>query len=162
MIFWWTLGRSKKTKDLARTRFERVIEAVYDPAFFEKAGIPDTIDGRFQVVGMFVALEMKLSSDKKDNQALFDHFFMNCEMGLREMGIGDVGIPKKLHKMMKAFHGHAEAYYQALATNNWDQVITDNIFGTVDTPPNKAHIKTIADRAKNYMKDYVDDQEHAA
>lgn len=162
MIFWWTLGRSKKTKELARTRFEKAADTAYDPDFFKKAGIPDTIDGRFQILGLFVALELKKSDDKKDNQALFDHFFMNCEMAMREMGVGDVGIPKKLHKMMNAFHGHAKTYYDCMDTGDWDDVLTRNVFGNEDKKPTKAQLKTMINQANNYMKDNRYDEQHVA
>ncbi len=158
MIFWWTLGRSKKTKEVARARFERAADVAYDPVFFSKAGIPDDISGRFQILGLFVALELSKSTNKKDNQALFDHFFMNCEMAMREMGIGDIGIPKKLHKMMNAFHGHAQTYYKALEKDQWDDVLARNIFGLQDKKPTKAQLKTIIDQAKAYTKDERDDK----
>lgn len=128
MNFWWPYGIPKRIRDEAARLFERANTAARAPELYEAGGIADTLDGRFQALGLFVALSVAAESDKKLRQALFDKFFMTCEVSLREMGVGDLAVPYKLKTMMKAFHGHALAYQEALQTGQWDDPLSRNLY----------------------------------
>jgi cytochrome b pre-mRNA-processing protein 3 len=90
------------------------------PVFFESLGVPDTLDGRFDLVTLHTGLLVcRLSRDadpraKDLAQAVFDAMFADMDLNLREMGVGDLAVGKRVKKMWEAFHGRAQAYDQAL------------------------------------------------
>lgn len=152
MNFWWPSGANKKTKAEAQQRLDRIMAAARDPSLYADAGVPDTIDGRFQLLGLFAALDMMTIEDKTLRQTLYDKMFMTCEMSLREMGIGDLSVPKKLKAMFVAFNGHAKAYEACTKGEaDWGEVLRRNVYGTADTPPNDAQIEILINKIKSVM-----------
>lgn len=117
-----------------------VMGQVRRPEFYTRCGVPDTFDGRFDVMvlHLFLVMEplMPLRQDGRDfNQALFDAAFSNMDQTLREMGIGDMSVPKHMRRMMKAFNGRVHAYYEAfdLATDEaLESVLRRNIYAVSD------------------------------
>ncbi len=132
MNFWWPFGISKAKRLEAARVFERVNDTARNPVLYTDAGVPDTIDGRFQLLGLCVALAMSKIEDKDTRQALFDKFFITCEASLRQLGIGDLSVPHKIKAMMKAFHGHATAYEACrLGDADWNEALRRNVYGTL-------------------------------
>ncbi|WP_043341479.1 ubiquinol-cytochrome C chaperone family protein [Belnapia moabensis] len=112
-----------RRKPHERTGFElygAAVAAARDPWFFGSLGIPDTLDGRFDVVGLHVALlirRLRTDPDKRGAalaQAVFDAMFADMDINLREMGAGDMSIGKRVKRMWEAFHGRCLAYEAAL------------------------------------------------
>lgn len=104
-------------------RFERAgfelygaaVRAAREPVWFEALGVPDTLDGRFDLVGLFAALVIRRlrawpAPGPAMAQAVFDAMFADMDLNLREMGVGDLSVPKKMRAMWEAFHGRALAY----------------------------------------------------
>ncbi|MFK7839200.1 MAG: ubiquinol-cytochrome C chaperone family protein [Bdellovibrionales bacterium] len=118
--------------------YERLMEASRNPYFYTDMGVPDSFDGRFDclVAHTFMVVEALNSSDLKKadlfNQSLFDRIFVQMHVTLREIGVGDVGIPKHQQKMMKAFNGRVHAYSDALDTDGLTEVLIRNLYGTVE------------------------------
>ncbi len=153
MNFWWPFGIKKSVRDHALTLFGKINAAARQPALYTDAGIPDTMDGRFQSLGLFMSLAMAKLSDKDLRQALFDRFFMTCEVSLREIGIGDLGIPKKLKNMMTAFHGHAASYEACLRhQGDWNDALRRNVYGTLEESPSEAQLGVL----KNHIDRFVE------
>ena len=103
----------------------RTIEAIYgmivtqarEPAFYQVYGVPDTVDGRFDMVLLhlwMVLRWLRSGPDKALPQALFDHFCSDMDANLREMGVGDLSDPKRMQAFGEAFYGRSAAYDQAL------------------------------------------------
>lgn len=154
MNFWWSFGISKAKRDEAERILARLSERARDPQLYLAGGVPDTLDGRFQLLGLFTALEMQRIEDAKLRQAVFDRLFITCEAGLREMGIGDLSVPHKLKAMMKAFHGHALAYQAASrGEGGWDEALTRNVYGTVETPPTAEQLAVLKDAIAAFTAD---------
>ncbi len=103
--------------------------------FYEKYGVPDTFDGRFDcmVLQVFLVIERMLEDGHTDfNQAVFDMTFANMDQTLREMGIGDIGVLKRQRKMMKAFNGRMHAYKAALDSGDMKEALAKNLYGTIE------------------------------
>lgn len=88
--------------------------------FYESLGAPDTLDGRFDLIVLHASLYLKrqraAGRDGRDlAQAVFDQMFANLDQSLRELGVGDMTLPKKMRSMVSAFYGRAVAYDAALA-----------------------------------------------
>jgi len=98
------------------------IEAIYgtivtqtrEPWFYRDLGVPDTVNGRFDllVVHLWMVLRRLRSEDDMADvsQALFDHFCDDMDANLREMGVGDLAVPKRMRAFGEAFYGRAAAY----------------------------------------------------
>jgi cytochrome b pre-mRNA-processing protein 3 len=114
---------------LRRRRFERTgfelygaaVAAARAPAFYADLGVPDTLDGRFDLVGLHVFLLIRrlgaLPPPGADlAQAVFDAMFSDMDVNLREIGVGDMSVGKKVKLMWEAFHGRSAAYQAALVS----------------------------------------------
>ena len=87
------LFRSKPHEESARTLYAQIVAQARQPAFFRDCGLPDTIDGRFDLLVLHVFLVMhRLKQDRADtaelSQALFDVLFQDMDESLRELGAG--------------------------------------------------------------------------
>lgn len=116
-----------RRKPFERTGFElytAAVAAARDPAFFAGLGVPDTLDGRFDLVGLHAALLIRRLRNDEDTrgaelaQAVFDAMFADMDINLREMGVGDLSVGKRVRSMWEAFHGRAFAYEAALASRD--------------------------------------------
>lgn len=128
-----------------------------DPRYYEECGVPDTIDGHFDMLVWHVALVMKRFQSEGQwgedaSQVLFDVMFVNIDRNLREAGIGDLGVPRHMRRMMKGFNGRALHYRDALENNDMsalDDSVRRNIFGTVDHP-DKEHVGLLMKEMKDF------------
>ncbi len=95
------------------------VAAARDPLYFATLGVADTLDGRFDLVGLFVALLIRRlrhlpAPGPALAQAAFDAMFADMDFNLREMGVGDISVARRMKEMWEAFHGRALAYDTAL------------------------------------------------
>jgi cytochrome b pre-mRNA-processing protein 3 len=95
----------------------------YRPAAEGGLGVPDTLDGRFDMVGVFVFLLIHrlgaLPPPGPDlAQAVFDAMFNDMDLNLREMGVGDLSVGRRVRTMWEAFHGRSAAYAAALTAGD--------------------------------------------
>lgn len=90
------------------------------PYYFVRLGVPDTLDGRFDMVALFAFLLVdRLRNDRATAgpplaQAVFDAMFSDMDQNLREMGVGDLSVAKRVKTMWTAFNGRCRAYAGAL------------------------------------------------
>ncbi len=99
------------------------VQAARDPYLYTALGVPDTLDGRFDMVGLHVFLLIDRLREAPEpgpllSQAVFDAMFADMDFNLREMGVGDMSVGKRNKEMWEAFHGRARAYEAALAPEN--------------------------------------------
>jgi cytochrome b pre-mRNA-processing protein 3 len=98
--------------------YSAAVRAARVPFFYAELKVPDTLDGRFDMVGLHAYLLIRrLSAEpagQKVSQAVFDAMFNDMDVNLREMGVGDLSVGKKVKVMWEAFHGRANAYAEAL------------------------------------------------
>lgn len=101
------------------------IEAIYgmivaqarEPLFYQALGVPDTVNGRFDMVLLhlwMVLRRLKAIEGEGLSQALFDHFCSDMDANLREMGVGDLTVPKRMQAFGEAFYGRSAAYDRAI------------------------------------------------
>lgn len=124
----------------ATAAYQAIMAQVGRPEFYARYGIPDTFDGRFDLMVLHLFLVMdpltaRGAAERDFNQALFDAAFANMDQTLREMGIGDMGVPKHMRRMMKAFNGRVHAYHQAFAAATDDALesaLRRNVYAVSD------------------------------
>lgn len=105
------------------TLYEAIVASARQPRFYSEWEVPDTPLGRFEMLSlhMFLFLERARGGSvalSELAQDLIDEFFKDVDHSLRELGIGDMGVPKRMKKLAKMFYGRAEAYRSALAAGD--------------------------------------------
>jgi cytochrome b pre-mRNA-processing protein 3 len=103
--------------------YTQAVRAAREPYFYAELGVPDTLDGRFDLVGLYVCMvirRLRILPPKGPRvaQAVFDAMFSDMDINLREMGVSDMAIAKKVRAMWEAFHGRAYAYEEPLAAHD--------------------------------------------
>ena len=108
-------GRLSRAK--AKELFQIVLRQSRNPYFYEIYGVPDTIEGRFEMVslhgGLLVNRLCRPDMGREGRilaQAFFDVMFKNIDWSMRENGVGDLAVPRRIKKMMSDFKGRAYAY----------------------------------------------------
>src|SRR3981189_3208852 len=102
-----------------------IVAQARNPSFSLGVGVPDTAEGRFDMILLHLALFCRrLGGDPVAagslGQDVFDMFCRDMDHNLREMGVGDLSVPKKMQKMAEAFYGPLETYDRALAAAGAD------------------------------------------
>jgi len=102
-----------------RALFMSASQQARNPAFYSLAGAPDTHEGRFELYTLHVVLLLhRLKGEEarvvETRQVLFDSFVRNLDDGLREMGVGDLSVGKKMRKLGAAVYGRLKSYDEAL------------------------------------------------
>jgi len=112
------------------------------PAFYATLGVPDKIDGRFDLIvihAMLVVRRLRADAERgaELSQLLFDHMFTDFDRSLREIGIGDMSVGKHIKKMAKAFYGRAEDYEKGLdgSATALSDALTTNLYRSAAPTP---------------------------
>lgn len=105
-----------------------LVDQAVNPDFYRDGGVADTVEGRFEMVALHVILVMRrlaaigmadAASPASDlSQDLSEVTFLQLDRSLREAGVGDVAVPKRMKKYASGFFGRAEAYETALAAQD--------------------------------------------
>ena len=150
--------RRDKGEDIAHALYITAVAQARSPVFYRDHGVPDSVDGRFDLIVMHVYLvlgvfnRLALQDDggkaaaraAEIAQSLFDTMFGDMDRSLREMGVSDIAVGKRVKHMAKSFYGRVAAYDAGLAGDN--DVLCDalerNLFGTVN--PDKQHLTAMA------------------
>jgi cytochrome b pre-mRNA-processing protein 3 len=105
------------------------------PGFYRDYAVPDTVEGRFELIVLHLALVLDRFADEPALRALgqgvFDRFCQDMDHNLREMGVGDLTVPKQMRRMGGAFYDRAQAYREALAAPGDEalaEILTRNIY----------------------------------
>ena len=107
--------RTNETAD--RRLYEAIVAAARHPVPYASWGVADTVDGRFDMIALhlFLVLSRLKQQSPEFAQRLVDTFFADMDRSLREMGVGDLSVAKKIRPMAEAFSGRLVAYEKALA-----------------------------------------------
>jgi cytochrome b pre-mRNA-processing protein 3 len=114
----WPFNHFRKPRISSRGTIEAIygmiVTQAREPLFYRDLGVPDTVNGRFDllVLHLWMVLHQLKSMEGGGNlsQALFDHFCDDMDANLREMGVGDLTVPKRMQAFGEAFYGRAAAY----------------------------------------------------
>tara|TARA_B100001142_G_scaffold136025_1_gene137454 strand:+ start:150 stop:698 length:549 start_codon:yes stop_codon:yes gene_type:complete len=120
---------------VAMKLYSSVVAQARQPYFYTDLAVPDTPDGRYDMIMIHAflllhRLKRDLPNTKEISQALFDIMFEDMDKSLREMGAGDVGIGRRIKEMAKAFYGRIAAYEKGLNRddNSLDIAIQRNVY----------------------------------
>ena len=124
----------------------RIVEASRDPSLYGPGGFPDTVEGRFEaltLVALCVLRRLRTLPPPAGDvaQDLVDTVFAHLEIALRELGVGDMGIPKRMKKLGRAFYDRAGGYDRLLAAGEPGPLaaaLADRL--AVEAPVEAAHV----------------------
>jgi cytochrome b pre-mRNA-processing protein 3 len=114
------LFRRTSRDDKIAVLYGAIVAQARDPAFYRRFGVPDTANGRLEMIVLhtilvLARLEAAGEAARPFGQALFDHFCSDMDANLREMAVGDLAVPRKMKAIAEAFYGRKRAYTAALA-----------------------------------------------
>jgi cytochrome b pre-mRNA-processing protein 3 len=123
------LRRFGDRKRLADGLFAGLTARAREPVFFLDLAVPDTIDGRFDLLTFHAWLVMERLSGERDlSQSLTDTIFVQFDESLRQLGVGDIGIGHRVKKMADAFYGRLKAYGGAQDESELAAAILRNLY----------------------------------
>lgn len=133
-------GRRSGPTDPAAALYGAIVAQSRRPEFYANAAVPDTVDGRFDMIVLHLVLvSRRLPRDLA--QAVFDAFCRDMDANLREMGVGDLKVPEEMRRCGEAFYGRAAAYEPALAAANAEGLaaaLARNVYGEAGLPTPEA------------------------
>ena len=121
------LFRRRVRPDTISTLYGTIVAQARLPCFYREYGVPDTVSGRFDMLVLHLALVLDRLADEPQlrelGQALFDHFCTDMDHNLREMGVGDLSVPKHMQRVGEAFYGRARVYRAGLARDDQRRLV---------------------------------------
>jgi cytochrome b pre-mRNA-processing protein 3 len=111
--------KNNPERDAAFRQYALLTEAGRWPDFYLQGNAPDTVIGRFEVISLLLILYFRRTAEiggkaKEIAQYVADAFFEDLDHSIRELGVGDHGVPKRLKKLAQMFYGRLDSYGAAL------------------------------------------------
>jgi len=119
-MFQRLFGRERNAnRAITEALYAQIVAAARQTVLYSDWNVPDTPLGRFEMLSLHMYLiQHRLHGEQgvaaEVAQVLIDEFFLDVEHSLRELGISDVGVPKRMKKLAKMFYGRTAAYDGAL------------------------------------------------
>ncbi len=115
----WQKFFGKKPDEAGEQLYGCVVSQARNPGFYLDQGVPDTVDGRFDMIALHAFVVMRrLGGAGEENarlaQAMFDAMFADMDRNLREMGTGDLSVGRKVKELVAVFYGRIKAYEAGL------------------------------------------------
>jgi cytochrome b pre-mRNA-processing protein 3 len=136
-------AQSRREGAIAHSLYGAIVTQAREPVFYRDFGVADTVDGRFDLIVLhaFLVFE-KLKPLGPDGAALaqgvVDLFFLDMDRSLREMGVGDLSVPKRIRTMGESFAGRSTAYHEATVKRDRGalaEAIGRNLYPEADAVP---------------------------
>lgn len=114
-----------------------LVEQARNHFFYDAMGVPDTLDGRFELIVLHLfLLQHRLMDDKITTEEfarqLAELFFADMDRSVRELGVADTGVRHRIKAMAKAYHGRLQVYAASLADDEMlHTALARNLYGTV-------------------------------
>jgi cytochrome b pre-mRNA-processing protein 3 len=151
---------AKPEADRAVPLYARAMEQARQPGFYRNAGVPDSFDGRFEMIALHVFLLLRRLRGDRDQaapalaQALVDTLFADMDRTLRGLGAADLGVGRRVRRMAEAFYGRVAAYDQGLdgGPDALADALRRNLYGTVADEPSADQLGMVAD----YLRQAID------
>ena len=151
-------------KNLIDSFYQKIVNISRNKVFYIKFKIPDTLDGRFDLLSLFsIILIFSLSKSGKKgielSQILFDKIFLDLDLSLRELGAGDAGVHIKIKNMISSYMGRQKVYCNCFENDNYielEKSIIRNIYRNVNKYENEP--KLLVEYCKKCIYEFNDKQ----
>lgn len=139
MFFFPLMPKARASRRAAKKLYTAAVVRSREPVFYASLSVPDTFTGRFEMIALHAGLIInRVRNEGKAGhllaQSIFDEMFLNMEIACRQVGIGDLSVPKQIKKMMKALQGRALTYDEAAKADKLAEALLKNLYATVETP----------------------------
>ena len=154
MSFLTRIFGARRERETYRPLYDSVVNAGRDPAWYLAGEVPDTIDGRFDVLSALLALVLiRLEQDEEQTRTasvlLTELFIDDMDGTVRQLGIGDLMVGKHVGKMVGALGGRLSAFRAAVAEGSgFDAPVRRNIFH--DAPPSPTALDFVSGRLRRF------------
>ena len=147
----------RRRDQIAHELYVAVINQARLPDFYLRFAVPDSLDGRFDLIVLHAFLVMRRlrqvnaeeggAQSREVAQSLFDLMFADMDQNLRELGVSDMSVGKRVKQMARAFYGRAAAYDDALAAGGAGlaEALRRNLYGTVEGEPDAIVVQQMAE-----------------
>src|SRR3954468_3142756 len=136
------LFKPNPERTAAELAYQRIVEQSRQPGFFLDGGVPDTVDGRFELICLHAFLYLHRLKGEQSRSARFGRrfvaaMFADFDRSLREMGTGDLSVGREVKRMAEGFYGRFAAYEDGLAADDGvlRPALARNLFGTATPDP---------------------------
>jgi cytochrome b pre-mRNA-processing protein 3 len=119
MMIFGLFGKKNGNRRIVEKQYATLTKAARHPYLYETLDVPDTVMGRFEMLSAVLILYFRRTrasgtSGQEIAQEIVDAFFEDVDHSIRELGVGDVGVPKRMKKFAGMFYGRLESYAAAL------------------------------------------------
>lgn len=156
MAFLARIFGTASREDPLRPLYDGIVAAARDPAWYREGQVPDTFDGRFDMVAALLAVTLLRLEGEKDGARrtvlLTETFIADMDGTLRQIGIGDLMVGKHVGRMMSALGGRLAAFRTAFAPDgDVEAAVARNIFH--DSPPSSDACRFVTERLRAFRDD---------
>lgn len=147
-------SRRPRDRDRLLPLYEAVVARARDPSWYREGGVPDSVDGRFDMLAAFMAMilirfEAETSDDARLASVLLTELFVaDMDESLHQIGIGDYVVGKHVGQMMSALGGRLSAFRQAAQDRAFAPAVLRNIFH--EAPPSQDAVAFVAGRIERF------------
>ena len=152
MSFFDRLFDRRNANEAVRPLYNAVVAHGRERHWYQQGGVPDSIDGRFEMIAASLAIviaRLELEDDQRQNVAwLVELFVTDMDGQLREIGIGDMVVGKHVGRMMSALGGRIGAYREGLQSGAFEAALVRNLYRGVEPPA--AALEHVAERLRAF------------
>ena len=143
------LRRGRRHAETIASLYGAIVAQGRAPVLYESYGVPDTVAGRFEMIVLHTVLlvgRLKHGSLllRRLGQDVFGSFCSDMDASLREMGVGDLAVPRRMRGIGEAFYGRQTAYETALAAADSGQLVFALARNVSDVPQPTANAERLA------------------
>ncbi|MDX1974632.1 MAG: ubiquinol-cytochrome C chaperone family protein [Rickettsiales bacterium] len=150
------LFASDNHQQAAHSLYVALVNQSRSPWFYAEQKVPDTLDGRFDVIMLHLFLVMHRLGDAQPElvRALSETFIADMDRSLREMGVSDTGVGKRVKKMIQAYYGRMKAYSDTVDNREaFTQSLTRNLYRSEAPIPQAAALYAYMQSNLLYLKE---------
>ena len=158
--------KKKKYETVPNDIYQKIVKFSRNKMFYTKFKVPDTIDGRFDMLTLITIIVVFRLSKIKDegiklSQKIFDIIFKDLDFSLRELGAGDVSVANNMKKLISSYMGRQKIYLKAFKNDDEKFLATafkNNIFRNNDQKDNLILLLSINIFNINKKLDLIEDK----
>jgi len=164
MIF-GLFGKKNNNQAIVDRQYQALTSAARMPELYERLNVPDTVMGRFEMLSAVMILFFRRTrtsgtSGQEIAQEIVDAFFEDIDYSIRELGIGDNSVPKRMKKLAGMFYGRLEAYSKAMDTGDAEGLaaaLVRNIHPKANPPVDMRGLASWMFEAEDYLLSQSED-----
>jgi cytochrome b pre-mRNA-processing protein 3 len=166
-----TFRRRRDNRNI-QTLYGAIVAQARSSCFYTLYEVADNVEGRFELIVLHLVLllrrlgrqenaEARRTVDQAVGQPLFDAFCRDLDDNLREMGVGDLAVPREMRRFGEAFYGRQAVYNAAFAggdAHELEKALARNIFAAIDTDDRAVRLARYARAAAAHLDGETQDQ----